>query len=375
MPSRGRARFNHAAVLLLALQFSLLAWPVRIGAADNAGTAARNQAGRMSTVTLRIGRHANYLRLVFETPEDYVQRASVSLSGDNAVKVDFQSPVSFRVPQKDAPKSFVRLEAEASKSVAYGIDTGLKITAETNGCVINIDNLDDINVSKLSSPSRLVIDAYITQTPSAGSEELPEEPPLASPDASDIKMDSFVIDAGHGGYDNGVRFVKAAEKDIALSFAKELSGALIKKNKKVLLTRKVDQTLSLRDRARIVNKRSPDLLVSIHISSKDEFVAYSLCKPCSGTAGEAPANTEKAAGVDRSEAVAQAIAQSARNALKVTAKVEKMPLTLLSYVHVPAVMIELPNPDKFSYDAKSRERLIVILLQGIAYSSTGQVGT
>ncbi|MBF0559608.1 MAG: N-acetylmuramoyl-L-alanine amidase [Nitrospirae bacterium] len=371
MTSPGRALFSCASVLLLALQFFLLSGTVRTDAADNAG---RNQAGRMSTATLRIGKHANYLRLVFETPEQYVQRASVSLNGANAIKVDFQSPVSFRVPQKEAPKSFVKLEAEASKSVVYEIDRGLKITVEANGCTISIDNLDDINVSKLASPSRLVIDAYISQATTAGSENFSAEAQITAPDASDIKVESFVIDAGHGGYESGVRFGKTVEKDLALSFAKEFSGALLKKGKKVTLTRKGDQTLSLKDRARLVNKKSPDLLVSIHVSSRDEFSAYSLCRTCIKAPGETPVNPAKSIGVDRSEAVAQAIAQSAKGALKISVRTEKLPLRLLSYVHVPAVLIELPSPDKFSYDAKSRERLIVILLQGIAYSATGQVG-
>lgn len=373
MTSAGRTLLKCSSLLLLALQLFLLTGPVRTDAADNAGSAAGNQAGRISTSTLRIGKHANYLRLVFETPENYVQRASVSLGGANAIKVDFQAPVSFKIPQKDAPGLFVKVEADASKSVVYEIDNGLKITAGMNGCIINIDNLDGINVSKLSSPSRLVIDAYITKTTSAGNENLSAEAPLTSPEASDIKFESFVVDAGHGGYESGVRFGKTVEKDLALSFAKEFSGALIKKGKKVTFTRKGDETLSLRDRARIVNGKSPDLLVSIHVSSKEEFAVYSLCKPCSGAAGETAANSEKSTGVDRSEAVVQAIAQSARSALKISVRTEKLPLLLLSYVHVPAVLIELPSPDKFSYDGKSRERLIVILLQGIAYSSTGQV--
>src|SRR5208283_1075394 len=370
MTSPGRALFNSALVFLLALHLFFLSGPVRTDAADNAGSAAGSQSGAISTATLRIGKHVNYLRLVLETPEDYVQRASVSLAGANTVKIDFQSPVSFRVPQKDAPKLLVKVEAVVSKSVVYEMDKGLGITVFMNGCIINIDNLDDINVSKLSSPSRLVIDAYMKQTTSAGSENFSAEEPLTSPDASDIKMQSFVIDAGHGGYDSGVRFRKTVEKDLALSFAKEFSSELLKREKKVTLTRKADQTLSVKDRARIVNMKSPDLLISIHVSSREEFVVYSFYKPHIRTSGENGANSEKSAGVDRSEAVAQAIARSAGNALKISVGTEKLPLLLLTSVHVPAVLIELPSPDKFSYNGNSRERLITIILQGIAYSST-----
>ncbi len=386
LPSKGV--FNTVSLISLALQLFLLCGPAGTGltyAADNAGTFARNQIARASTATLRVGKHATYLRLVFETPESYVEKVSVSLSGANGIKVDFQSPISFMVPRKDAPKTFIKMETDASKSVTYEIDKGLRITAGLNSCVIIVDNLDDISVSKLFSPSRLVIDAYINQSlpgtvekntveKKNTAEENTAEAPVTAPEASDIKDESFAIDAGHGGYETGVRFGKTVEKDLALSFAKEFSGALLKIGKKVTLTRKGDQLISLRDRARIVNKKTPDLLISIHVSSKDEFVVYSYCRSCVKAAAGTGTNAEKTAGGDMSEVLAQAIAQSARSALKISVRTEKIPLALLSYVHVPSVLIELPSPDKFSYDAKTRERMIVIILQGIAYASASRVG-
>ncbi len=129
--------------------------------------------------------------------------------------------------------------------------------------------------------------------------------------------------------------------------------------------------LSLKDRIRIVNKKSPELLISIHVSSQNELVVYTASKPFVKVAGGNEVDSEKSTGRDRSDAVAQAIAQSARNSLKTNVKIEKMPLLLLSSVHVPAVLIELPNPDKFSYDVKSRGRMITVILLGIANSSAG----
>jgi len=194
---------------------------------------------------------------------------------------------------------------------------------------------------------------------------------MTAPDASEIKVESFVIDAGHGGYESGVHFGKTSEKDLALSIAKELAGALAGKGKKVVLTRKGDQMVSIKDRAKIVNKKSPELLVSIHVSSRNEFVVYTAARPYVKAAGGNGMNSEKASERDRSDAVAQAIAQSARNSLKAEVKIEKMPLLLLSSIHVPAVLIELPSPDKFRYDAKSRVRMINVILLGIVNSSAG----
>src|SRR5208337_1587833 len=134
-----------------------------------------------------------------------------------------------------------------------------------------VDNLDDINVTKLSLPSRLVIDAYVSQGPSGSVRNNVPEASLTVPDASEINVESFVIDAGHGGYDSGIHLGKTVEKDLALSIAKELAGALVGKGKKVTLTRKGDQMVSIKDRSRIINKKSPELLISIHVSSQNEF--------------------------------------------------------------------------------------------------------
>lgn len=370
----GQGFANTVLLIFIALQFFLLTGPSGVRntyAAENALAAAGSRAVKASTATLRVGKHTHYLRLVFETSESFVQKASVSLSGASAIKVDFQSPISFRVPGRDAPKTFVNMEANVSKNASYEIDKGLKITAGISSCIITVDNLDDINVTKLSLPSRLVIDAYINQGPSGSVEESSPEAPLTAPDSSEIKVESFVIDAGHGGYESGVHFGKTVEKDLALSIAKELAGALAGKGKKVTLTRKGDQMLSLKDRIRIVNKKTPELLISVHVSSQNEFIVYTAIKPFVKADGGSETDSEKSAGRDRSDAIAQAIAQSARNSLKTNVKIEKMPLLLLSSVHVPAVLIELPSPDKFSYDAKSRGRMITVILLGIASSSAG----
>ncbi len=361
---------NTVSLIFLAVQLFLLAGPagiVRTYAADNAG----NRAVKASTATLRVGKHTHYLRLVFETTESFVQKASVSLSGANAIKIDFQSPISFRVPGRYAPKTFVKIETDVSKSLSYEIDKGLKITANISGCIITVDNLDDINVTKLSLPARLVIDAFISQGPSGSAEDGSTEVPLTAPEASEIKVESFVIDAGHGGYESGVHFGKTVEKDLALSMAKELAGALAGKGKKVTLTRKGDQMLSIRDRIKIVNKKSPELLISIHVSSQNEFVVYTALKPYVKEAGVNAAEPQQPSVMDRSDAVAQAVAKSTRSSFKTNVKIEKMPLLLLSAVHVPAVLIELPDPDKFSYDVKSRVRIITAILQGLANSSAG----
>jgi|SRR5208282_5958772 len=367
-----RQGFIHIVSLIsLVLQLFLPAGIFQTFAADNALAVSGNLSVKGPAATLRVGKHARYFRLVFDTAESYVQKASVERSGANAIKIDFQSPVSFTVPGRDAPKTFVNLGTDVSKNASYDIDKGLKITANINGCIINVDNLEDINIIKLSLPSRLVIDAYISRGRDGSGVNSVPGVSLAAPDASELKVESFVIDAGHGGYESGVRFEKTVEKDLALFMAKELARVLAGKGEKVTLTRKGDQMVSLKDRIGIVNNKSPELLISIHVSSQNEFVVYTAARPYAKAAGGIEMDSEKSAFIDRSDAVAQAIAQSARNSLKVNVRIEKMPLLLLSGVHVPSVLIELPSPDKFSYDVKSRRLMIDAILVGIVNSSAG----
>ena len=88
-------------------------------------------------------------------------------------------------------------------------------------------------------------------------------------DERDLKVNTVVIDAGHGGKDTGTIGSVAREKDIALKIALEL-GKLIKENLKdvkVLYTRNTDNFIELEERAQMANKNGADLFISIHCNS------------------------------------------------------------------------------------------------------------
>ena len=61
----------------------------------------------------------------------------------------------------------------------------------------------------------------------------------------------------------------------ASSLVKDLNALLSKKGKKVFLTRKVDQYISLSDRINFVNQKKPDVFISIHSSMSRNVVLYS----------------------------------------------------------------------------------------------------
>lgn len=89
---------------------------------------------------------------------------------------------------------------------------------------------------------------------------------------------TILIDPGHGGEDDGARaryyFAKGRwrlikEKDIALSLAKKIHEELTKANFNAYLTRSVDRSVSLAERAELAEKIKADLFISVHINSSE----------------------------------------------------------------------------------------------------------
>lgn len=94
---------------------------------------------------------------------------------------------------------------------------------------------------------------------------------------SPLKLNTVVIDPGHGGKDPGCvsRDRKTYEKNLTLAIAK-LFGQKIKEaypDVKVYYTRLTDKYLTLNERADIANRNNADLFVSVHINSFDRSTA------------------------------------------------------------------------------------------------------
>ena len=84
------------------------------------------------------------------------------------------------------------------------------------------------------------------------------------------KIDTIVIDAGHGGRDPGAigKSKRTREKDIALHIAKLLRDEVKKRsNIKVVMTRDSDVLIPLGQRTKIANKAGGKLFISIHCNS------------------------------------------------------------------------------------------------------------
>jgi N-acetylmuramoyl-L-alanine amidase len=81
-----------------------------------------------------------------------------------------------------------------------------------------------------------------------------------------------VVDAGHGGPDNGMTGPigggpRLVEKNITLAVARLLAQELRGDGVDVLMTRTTDTLIALSDRGRIANRNKGDLFVSIHVNA------------------------------------------------------------------------------------------------------------
>ncbi|KPE49340.1 N-acetylmuramoyl-L-alanine amidase [Chryseobacterium indologenes] len=81
----------------------------------------------------------------------------------------------------------------------------------------------------------------------------------------------IVVDAGHGGNDNGVVYGNIAEKDITMNIAKEIKKFNDGQNEyEVILTRDSDTYPSLSDRTAMINKLNPEIVISLHVNSSPQ---------------------------------------------------------------------------------------------------------
>jgi N-acetylmuramoyl-L-alanine amidase len=310
------------------------------------------------TVTIRIGEHPDFIRIVFSASEDYIQAASVILSADHPIiRIDFKHPVNLRVLQRGVENVVLPVGA------SFKTEEGILITAKRNGCFISIENLNDINILKLTPPPRLVVDAYVKRQPEENAAAVP------LPGALYLPYKSFVIDAGHGGYDIGIRAGNKKEKDIVLSVARVFADIINKSGREAVLTRSGDYSLTLRGRINTVNRHSPEVFISLHLSSGHGFTIYTAPHAAVRAAGGREADMGR---LIRDIALAKSIAQGLRIEFNRDVVYDRLPMPLITHTRVPSLMIEMPHPDKFTYDRNTIERLVNTILKAMAHAPDTQ---
>jgi N-acetylmuramoyl-L-alanine amidase len=134
--------------------------------------------------------------------------------------------------------------------------------------------LIDANAARGAVAVRLAAVLSAAATVSALSTVVPGWPthaaaePVASRSADGDRFDAIVIDAGHGGHDEGATGPSGLhEKDLVLDVSKLLASRLRARGLKVVLTRSRDEFLSLEQRTAVANDARADLFLSIHANA------------------------------------------------------------------------------------------------------------
>jgi len=84
------------------------------------------------------------------------------------------------------------------------------------------------------------------------------------------KVQTVVLDPGHGGYDKGQVNRNGCEKDFALDVARRLRQILKAKGLRVIMTREGDYFVPLEVRAKIANAARNSIFVSIHFNGTND---------------------------------------------------------------------------------------------------------
>ncbi|MCQ2397159.1 MAG: N-acetylmuramoyl-L-alanine amidase [Lentisphaeria bacterium] len=84
------------------------------------------------------------------------------------------------------------------------------------------------------------------------------------------KIKNIVIDAGHGGKDQGASSGKILEKNLNLLMARKIAAILRIRGYQVSMTRTGDKTITLQERCDFATKKKPDLFLSIHCNSAED---------------------------------------------------------------------------------------------------------
>jgi len=337
-------------------------------------------AEKTAQISLRYSRQDTLVRIVLEGEESVIA-GSMTIASPTVLRIDFPSLFELKKPQdfpfeifrKDRTLNIVLKDADDIK--AYKLANPSRIVAEMKIKTADVKQQQS-GQATVPPPKPLqqiaVPPAKLQPAPPPSAPPPTAPPPAAAPQAvapppavPAVAYRTVVIDPGHGGYDFGIVNQDFKEKDFTLNFAKDLSALLAKKGVKVVLTRKVDQSLPLADRISLANSKTPDLFLSIHATATNAFTITTAAMD--DPAADAVLKLYKLSlrqsrHVDRSRTIARSIAEAVKPEFKPGVVIRELPLPVLSSLDAPAMLIEYPMT---VFTQKDREKLISAIVKGL----------
>ncbi len=302
-------------------------------------------AQERSEILLKFNQEGNLMRVVFETNETYVNRAKITTSLSQ-IKIEFSGEYKLLMEKKPP----------------------FEIMTAEKALFINLEEKNEVKFFRLTSPPRLVFD--IQKKDSKGEKYFRRQNVTQEAEKSlpPIIPKVYVIDSGHGGYDFGITHGDTNEKNITLNLGRDLRTALIKKGKTVFLVRKVDQYISISDRIQYINKKRPDVFISLHTSISKNFVLnipkfedleikdivdlYSI-------------TSRQKKYIEKSKFLSESIGKAFKEEFGKEVILREMPLPILNSVAAPSVMIEIPSPKFLTYNQEVSKKIIDSIINGL----------
>lgn len=179
---------------------------------------------------------------------------------------------------------------------------------------------------------------------------------------------TIVLDAGHGGKDKGATSGKIIESELNLIITKKLEKELTSRGATVYLTREDEKDLStttinrkrsdLYNRAKYINKISPDMYISIHLNSS----------PSPSWRGLQIFYTDKN---EENKEIAEILTNHLKNTIPNTRNIKKdSSYYMYKYIKSPGVLIEAgfisnANDNYLLRNEEYQNKLIVAISDGI----------
>jgi N-acetylmuramoyl-L-alanine amidase len=185
----------------------------------------------------------------------------------------------------DAGRVLVRVDADAldlaTMPAGAGLIDQIRTGDQTTTIAIALNaraGMPRISTVTTNESARVLVEVPLaapqetaapTPAPPPAPVPTPPEAPAPLLGTRTAKLQTMVVDAGHGGEDNGVRGPKGTlEKQVTLEAARRLKTLVESRlGVRVVMTREDDRAVSLDERDAIANNSKADLFLSLHANS------------------------------------------------------------------------------------------------------------
>ena len=171
--------------------------------------------------------------------------------------------------------------AALTKTFRQGVVRGITPSETPEGLRFTVSFDPDAKVvspiefqkSKTSNRYRLLVRSEADVKAIRESEKTRRITSVIQKDMEKWKLDTIVLDAGHGGKDPGAVGLKGTrEKDVVLNIVNDLGSIIARKwpDVRVVYTRKDDRFIPLHERGKIANREGGKLFLSVHANANNK---------------------------------------------------------------------------------------------------------